>query len=210
MAELPLFLGLVILSIGASSVSVYITGHDVYKPLIQHMGSSMSALAVALPIAVLVEEAVFRSILRVTPNRLRNIGSLLLWIPLGYHYHAIKEMTNEYALLWLVPVWLLVAYGLGMYLKRPTVFARIETFWRTNFNWIFYAIGLLYAFLKIADDVSYLKDWQLLLLPVTVLSSVWSSFYFGYVRMVYGFWYAVAVHILLLVALLTPEVICLL
>ena len=207
LAEYPLITGLLILSAGITLLTQYVTDEDVYKSVTQRLISSLVVSLIALPLAVVIEEAVFRLILRLTPNRLRNIAALLLWIPLGYYYHTIKEVTNEFAMLWLIPVWAVVAYGLGRYLKHPAVFARIDTFWQTNFRWIFYGMAGLYAFIKIINDIDTLVAGQLLLLPLLLLTGLLNAFYLGYLRMTYGFWYAVLVHTLLLMAALAPEVI---
>lgn len=210
LAEYPLIISLLLLAAGTTLLTHYVTGQDLYKPIIQRLISSVSVSLIALPLAVIIEEAVFRSILRLTPNRLRNIAALLLWIPLGYYYHTIKEVTNEFAMLWLIPAWAVVAYLSGRYLKRPAVFARIENFWQTNFRWIFYGLAGLYASLKLISDIDTLVNGQVLLLPLLLLTGLLNGFYLGYLRMTYGFWYAVATHVLLSMASLAPEVIRLL
>ncbi|ADB41108.1 hypothetical protein [Spirosoma linguale] len=202
-------LSLVVLLIAAGNIIVarLITGEPIFRPLLVRYSSSVGLLLFAVVLAVMVEEALFRSILRLTPKRLRNLLALALWIPLGYYYHSLKEMSNEFALFWIMLVWATVVYGLNYYLKRPAVFARIERFWKANFRWIFYSVGVVYGFMKIIDDVGTLKDAQVLLLPVLLLSSLLNGFYFGYIRMKYGFWYGVAVHVLVLLAALAPEAI---
>lgn len=52
-----------------------------------------------------------------------------------------------------------------------------------------------------------MTSWQLVIIPITLLIMLLNSFYFGYVRMKYGFWYAVAVHTLIVTAILLPEMI---
>ena len=205
LAGYPLILGMLLMTAGTILLAHFTAGQAIFKPLLDRYSSSAGILLVAALIAVTIEEAVFRSILRLTPNRLRNLLALGLWILPGHYYHTLKELSNEYALLWMIPLWAVAVYGLNQYLKRPTVFARIERFWQANFRWIFYGVGLLYSFMKIIDDVGTLKDAQLLLLPVLLLSSLLNGFYFGYIRMKYGFWYAVAVHVLVLLAAVTPE-----
>ncbi|SOD88074.1 CPBP family glutamic-type intramembrane protease [Spirosoma fluviale] len=207
LAGYPLVLGILLISIGNMLLALFTAGEVVFKPLLDRYSSSAGILLIALLIAVTLEEAIFRSILRLTPNRLRNLLALALWIPLGYYYHSLKGMSNEFALFWTMLPWAAVVYGLNHYLKRPAVFARIERFWQANFRWIFYSVGVVYGFMKIIDDVGTLKDAEVLLLPVFLLCSLLNGFYFGYIRMKYGFWYGVAVHVLVLLAALAPEAI---
>jgi len=207
LGEYPLIVSLMLIVAGITLLTQYTTGQDMYKSVIQRLVSSTGVSMIALPLAVILEEAVFRAILRLTPNRIRNIAALLLLIPLGYYYHIIKEVANELAVLWLIPGWAFAAYFLGRYLKRPVVFPLIDVFWQANFRWIFYGIALLYTFGKTVNNIDTLVDGHVVLLPVWILALSLNSFYFGYVRMIYGFWYGVAVHVLLLIASLTPEVI---
>ena len=210
LAGYPLILGILLITVGNIVLARFISGQVIFKPLLERYSSSVGILLVSVLIAVTLEEAVFRAILRLTPNRLRTILALALWILPGKYYHVIKQETNEFALLWMILLWSAIVYGLNHYLKRPAVFARIEHVWQANFRLIFYGVGLLYGFMKIIDDVGTLKDAQMLLLPVLFLSSLLNGFYFGYIRMKYGFWYAVAVHMLVLLAALAPEAILIL
>jgi len=207
LAEYPLFFGLFLVSLGTTFLANNITEQAVYKPIIQRLISSAGISMIALLLVVIMEEAVFRAILRLTPNRLRNIAALLLLIPLGYAYQPIKELTHEFALFWLILVWVVSVYLIGRYLKRPAVFCRIEAFWQANFNWIFYGVALLYAAGKVANEIGTLMDRQVLFFVALLLFGLLRGFYFGYVRMKYGFWYGVAVHVLLLVTSLAPDVI---
>lgn len=105
----------------------------------------------------------------------------------------------------IIATWSGVAVIMSRYLKRPAVFARINMFWQANFRWIFYVITFLYAMGKIGGHLDTLTNWHVLLLPILLLSGLLSGFYFGYIRMKYGFWYAVAVHILLIATPLAVE-----
>ncbi|WP_461151726.1 hypothetical protein [Spirosoma pulveris] len=207
LAGYPLVLGILLITAGNTLLVHFTTGEVIFRPLLDRHRSSMGVFLLVILIAVTLEEAVFRAILRLAPSRLRNLLAFALWIPLGYYYHTLKVMTNEFTLFWMILLWAAVVYGLNYYLKRPAVFARIERFWQTNFRWIFYSVGIVYGFMKIIDDVGALKDAQLLLLPILLLCSLLNGFYFGYVRMKYGFWYGVAVHVLVLLAALAPEAI---
>lgn len=210
LSDYPLALSVLLITAGNILLAQFVTGQVMFTPLLNRYSSSVGILLVAVLITVTLEEAVFRAILRLSPNRLRNLAALALWIPFGFYYHALKTVSGEFAVFWMLLVWGAVVYGMHQYLKQPTVFAQLERFWQANFRWIFYGIGLLYGFIKIIDDVGVLTDAQMLLLPVLLLSSSLNGFYFGYIRMTYGFWYAVVVHVLVLMAALAPEAIAIL
>ncbi|MCX6214478.1 CPBP family glutamic-type intramembrane protease [Spirosoma sp.] len=206
----PLLLGVLLIAAGNVIVARLITGEPIFRPLLVRYSSSVGLLLLASVLAVMIEEAIFRSILRVSPKRIRNLGALLLCILLGYFYRPLKEEAGTFAGFGLVIAWATISFGLGQYLKRPLVFARIERFWKANFRWILYGTGLVYGFMKIIDDVYTLHHWQALLLPLFLMTWLLNGFYFGYVRMKYGYWYAVIIHSLVLLAAMTPEAICLL
>ncbi len=203
--EYPLLVLLLLASIGTILLTSYVTGYDAYESISERLHSSMGIWLVAVPLAVLLEEAVFRSILRLTPNRLRNIAALVVFMLVCCCYGPIQNIAGGKAGLWMVIGWGLVTYLLDLYLKRPVTFARINLFWQTHFRQVFYAVAGLYALSKIVDDIRTLTGLHLLLVPVLLLVGLLSGFYFGYIRMTYGFWYAVAVHSLLLLASLALE-----
>ena len=205
--ESPLILGLVLVLTGVNMLTRYTTGTGFFRSLVEKYSSAIGILIVAGFIAVIIQEATFRAILRPTPNRLRNITALLLLVPVGQYHRFFQDSTNGLALLWPVPVWFLAVYLLNRYLKQPVVFDRILTFWQVNFRWIFYGIALLYVFPKITGNINTLTSWQLVMMPFILLTLLVNGLYFGYVRMKYGFWYAVAVHALTLIVMLLPEMI---
>lgn len=206
LSEYPLLLSFMLLSTGMVLLMEQVTGVNIFTPLLQRYTSSIGILVAAVPVAVILEEVVFRAILRLTPNRLRNTGSFLVAGLVGYCYQHIPGSNHQTSTLWFVLTWGVAAYALGNWLKRPAVFNRIHAFWQANFRWIYYAITGLYACSKIHDGFNALTGWQLLILPLMLLIGLLSGSYYGYIRMKYGFWYAVAVHSLMIVTPLTLEV----
>ena len=171
-----------------------VTGQVSYATLLQRVNQSLSVLIVALVVAVMLIETAFRSILRLTPNRLSNLVSLLLLVLLSMFYRDIKAVTHPYAGLWLLAIWAVLTYGVRQLVKQQVLYCRIESFWISSFRCIFYGIAILYALLRVSN-ATVLSHWQILL-PALLLLRLLTGFYLGYVRMKYGFWFAVAVHTL--------------
>lgn len=76
--ESPLIFELALASCGANLLTQFVTGRTFGNELVKKYCSSPGVLLAALLIAVVIEEAVFRAVLRPTPNRLRNIAAMLL------------------------------------------------------------------------------------------------------------------------------------
>ncbi|MBD2752079.1 hypothetical protein [Spirosoma validum] len=208
LTEYPLLLGLLLLSVGSIVLEELITGQNLFTLLMQRTHSSPIILLLALPLAIIIQEKIFRSILYLTPKRLKGIGILILCIPICYYVHSLNKSANmQAALVVMMSVWIVAVILAVRYLKRPVVFERINQFWQTNFRWIFYGFTFLYATGITVNHLDTLADWKGLLLPILLLSGLLSGFYFGYIRMKYGFWYAVAVHILLIATPLAVEMI---
>lgn len=185
------------------------TGDRLFQNFVEKYRTSWDILmvSVALLIAVTLEEGLFRAILRMTQQNLRYIATVLMFLLIGVWYKPLKELVGPMVGFGMIGVWFVTSLVLDRYLKRPAVFARVLAFWQANFGTLFYAISLVYALVKIADDISWLTGWQLLFVPALLGLSLISGFYFGYVRMKYGFWYAVAVHSLILASVVLSEAI---
>lgn len=132
---------------------------------------------------------------------------LLLYTPFYYYVRTSPETTNEWTMLGIFAIWFITLFLVIRYLKRPAVYIRINTFWQTNFRWIFYGLTFLYAIRGVDNQFDMVMGWRLVLLPVLLLASLLGGFYFGYLRMKYGFWYAVVVHSVIVMVSLAPEMI---
>lgn len=205
--ESALFLCLLGCTVAFGLAYTHATGDHLFQKLIEKYRTpwDLVMLGSALLIAVTVEEGLFRAILRMTPRNLRYIATILAFLLIGVWYKPLKELVGPMAGLGMMGVWFVTSLVLDRYLKRPAVFARVFTFWRAHFSKLFYAMSLVYALVKIADDISGLTGWQLLFVPAIFCLSLVSSFYFGYVRMKYSFWYAVGAHSLILVSIALSE-----
>lgn len=192
--EFPLTLPIVLLSAGMTWAMCHLTGKAFDNPF-SRFPSSLVAL-IALLAAVVLVEAIFRGILRPTPGAIKMVVTVLMLITLTQTFHQIKAATNDFAMIGLLPAWILTSWLLGRLLTRPTVLTRLEQFWQHWFVWVFYGMAVLYS-LRHLGRLTTLTDWQLLMAPVVILISLLISTYLGYVRMKYGFWYAVAANTLI-------------
>ncbi len=203
LAEYPLFLSTVLLSMGVLAGYNYFTGGDSLR--ISSPGKQFTPLTLIMTVFLLVLfiEWLFRSMLRLTPGRLSGMIWLGLFVLVGTFTEVGKRATNEYFTLWALLAWLVLSFLLSRYLKRPAVFARIEAFWQRHFRWIFYGMTLLYGLFWM--NKTEFEGWQVLLFPVLLMSGLFSGLYLGYVRMRFGFWYAVVVQALIMSVPLTLE-----
>jgi hypothetical protein len=206
-SESALFLLLLGCTVAFGLAYTHVTGDHLFQKLIEKYRTpwDLVMLGSALLIAVTVEEGLFRAILRMTQRNLRYIATVLTFILIGSGYKPLKELAGPMLGLGMMVTWFIVSLVLDRYLKRPAVFARILSFWQAHFSKLFYAMTLLCALVKISDDISALTGWQLLFVPALFCLSLISSFYFGYVRMKFGFWYAVAAHSLILASIALSE-----
>ncbi|RYC67586.1 CPBP family glutamic-type intramembrane protease [Spirosoma sordidisoli] len=209
LAEYPLFLTVSALSIGSLLLTSHLTGQDVLRLLNPSSRFPLTVLIVAGLVAPVLSETLFRFMLRLTPARLEVAVALLLLVLIDLSYKGIKAVLNEQAVFWVVPVWIVVVWQLSRCIRRPAVYTQIERFWQVNFRWVFYGLALVYALFRVDNTVS-LTDWQVLWLPVLLLPGWLIGLYLGYVRMKYGFWFAVAVHALMMSLSIGLEIIRLL
>jgi len=75
----------------------------------------------------------------------------------------------------------------------PKVKIKLEVFWKKHFRWILYILCFGFAWSHIFNYE--LTLFHLLLIPIITLDKLISAFCFGYVRVHYGFLYAVSLHI---------------
>lgn len=62
------------------------------------------------------------------------------------------------------------------------------------FHWFYYISSLLFGYIHIGNFV--LDSSQALFIPLLILPHTFGGFLYGYIRVVYGMWYAVGLHAL--------------
>ncbi len=205
LAEYPLFLPLALLSAGGSWLMYSLTGIGLYNEMIARP-HIFSVMLIVLPLVLIMVEFMFRGMLRLTARSLRYLIAILMLMVVSSTFDAIKAATNDYAMIGLLPTWIGLTWLLSKFVSRPAVFARIELFWQTRFPWVFYGLTLLYVARHIRPLIT-LTDWQLALIPAILTVSFLISTYLGYIRMKYGFWYAVAVHMVIMGASFAMQIV---
>ena len=154
-------------------------------------GSTDAVLVAGAVLIPMLTESIFRTPMRLTPNRLGWLSFIVGLFLIGSVLKPIEARLGLYAGSWLVSGWAFLGPLTAWFITRPARYARIERGWRKHFGVIFYVLTVLYA-LSFASELD-LSGWQLLLLPIALVPGLLAGFYLGYVRMKYGYWYAVLV-----------------
>lgn len=79
-------------------------------------------------------------------------------------------------------------------ISREKMSARIISFWSKHFRWIFYSSCLLFALMHLSNYIP--SSYNKLLAPIITLPQLILGLTAGYVRINYGFIYAVLLHML--------------
>lgn len=196
LAEYSLFLPLALLSAGGSWLMYSLTGIGLYNEMIARP-HIFPVMVIVLPLVLIMVEFMFRGILRLTARGLRYLIGILLLMIVSSIFNEIKAATNDYAMIGLLPTGIGLVWLMNKFVSRPGVYARIERFWHTRFHWVFYGLTILYAARHIRPLMT-LTDWHLALIPLIMTVSFLISTYLGYIRMKYGFWYVVALHMMIM------------
>lgn len=191
-AELPIVLTLAGVSAATLVGLNTITGNGLTHGITTEGSTGAILVAGAVLIPMLVE-GIFRTPMRLTPTRL---GWLAFFIGLFIIGSVLKPIEAQLGMAegsWLISAWAFLGPLTAWFITRPAQYTLIERGWKQHFKIIFYGLTLLYAysfcdFLNIDTDNS-----QLLLLPIALVPALVVGFYLGYIRMKYGYWYAVLV-----------------
>ncbi len=158
-----------------------------------HLNGWGLVLAVVV-LAPLLEESLFRGMLKPTVGRLVLVAFLITFYVAGHTMDGWAMYHTAYlplALGSLVGVPGLI-YAL---FRSPRRLARLQQFWQRHFGLIFYLVAISFGLVHLSN-FHHLTVWHYLLAPVLTLPQLFSGFYLGYVRMRYGIWYSIALHAL--------------
>lgn len=135
----------------------------------------------------LVEESVFRLILRPTPAR---VWWMMLALGIELSVQVYFYSSEGLRSLLLAVNWV----GLGLAAKLAVAYkSGLKIWWERNFRWLFYASSITFGLVHLIN-CDQLTIWHWLLAPFITLPQLMAGFFNGYVRMNYGFWYGVAMH----------------
>lgn len=160
---------------------------------LQNAKKSMSKAEMILLAGLLVpllEETIFRLSLIFKPIYLSISSSLLFYIIISkYYFNAgFLNYKSQFALRVIISV----SVGIILFFLAKKFSEKLRKFWKVNFAWIFYSLALFFAFAHITNFDINTK--HLLLMPILTLPQLVGGAFLGYVRVKYGFPYAIAFH----------------
>jgi hypothetical protein len=168
------------------------TGADLRQ---HHVAHGWSFFVAAVLIVPLLEETMFRFSLQLTPGRLASAITIIMLVVLHSFYNKLSSTTPQYLVVGTFALWCLAGYLLVKWVRQPALFGRIDAFWRQHFRLIYYVSALSFGFWHL-NNCAEVTVLHLALAPLITLPQIVLGFYQGYVRMTYGFWYAVGLHMM--------------
>ena len=141
--ELPLALGIVVVSIATFLARNYLTDQDGLQIFSTDRHYPVLTVVMTILFLILLIELLFRAVLRLTPSRVSGFIWGGLFVLASTLMEPGKQAMGKDFFLWAMGAWLVTSFLLGRFLKRPTVFARLEQVWQAQFRWIFYGSALL-------------------------------------------------------------------
>lgn len=152
-----------------------------------HSTTSWGLILILFTLIPLIEESVFRLVLRPTPARVWWLMLALgVELPVQLYLYTSESLRS----LLLAANWI----GLGLAAKLAIAYkSRLKVWWEQNFRWLFYASSVTFGLVHLIN-CDQLTIWHWLLAPIITLPQLMAGFFNGYVRMNYGFWYGVAMH----------------
>ncbi len=144
--------------------------------------------------APLMEEGLFRGLLKPKAGQLAVVTCLLMGYVVGHNYGAwpISKLVQAPVAVALLAGLPLLVYN---HLRVPGRLIRVERLWQRHFKLIFYLVAIAFGLIHLSN-YQHLTTWHYLLAPVLTLPQLFAGFYLGYVRMKYGIWYGITLHAL--------------
>jgi len=178
-------------------------GYDEGDFAIRELFDDLTPLAIIFALVIwapVFEEVTFRLGLRFSPIKwgvsltmLISFAILLFNIPFlgGYFF----EFDSWQGLLITLLVLFLASLFFAVIFSLKAVKSRVYSFFKNNFAYFYYVLALIFAFIHITN---YQEDWYSLLhlSPILVMPQILLSFVISFVRMHYGFLWAVILHAL--------------
>ncbi|MDD5626663.1 MAG: CPBP family glutamic-type intramembrane protease [Patescibacteria group bacterium] len=150
--------------------------------------------------APLAEEMTFRLGLRYSPYKLGFSLVFLLMLVCDYLFSRVFkllppwvfDLTSWRGLVFYFSFILIVGFLLSSVLKKFVKQSRAEKFYARNFQWIYYGSSLIFASLHIFNYTKLSQIW--FLIPLLVTPQFFLGLVLGFVRIRYGFSWAVLNH----------------
>ncbi len=153
---------------------------------------SPAVLFLVTMIMSVLEEVAFRLSLKFKPSFLALTFGVIAYyiVSKGFYHTKLSDVHDHFAERFIISFIIMIAtYAIS---SIPKVKIKLETFWQDNFRWILYFLCFGFAWSHIFNYE--LTMFHLLLMPIITLDKLISAFCYGYVRVRYGFLYAVSMH----------------
>ncbi|MEI7603552.1 MAG: hypothetical protein WCJ19_00860 [bacterium] len=154
----------------------------------------------AVVLAPIIEEFVFRLALKFRPSYL-SIMSFIILFMIVPSYASFFPKTIIFELLYLV-LCIVLSLILFMLIRIKRINSFISNIYINHFRWIFYLLTILFSLSHIQNYNNLLSVFYLI--PILGLPQLFFSFSNSYIRMNYGFIYAIAAHSLFNLSLTIP------
>ncbi|WP_299403289.1 CPBP family intramembrane glutamic endopeptidase [Acaryochloris sp. IP29b_bin.148] len=192
---------LIVLPLGFISaiVATNLQTNNAIEEVVQTVGIEQIVLLVVV-FAPLFEEAIFRLPLRYTPSNLviplgiglLGVVSALMRSQVLPEVASLPCLGGIIALVWLLRVWL------QRQDSKP-----IHQLYEKWIGWLFYGLAILFGLIHLGNFSSL--GWQnWFLAPLLVLPQTALGVFLGFIRLRYGFWWAVLTHAIHNALALTP------
>lgn len=166
---------------------------DVEKVGLEKIENQFSPIIIILIGSILVplfEETAFRLSLIFKPIYLSTSATLffLYFISKLYFKTGYLDFDNHFIL----RLVLSILFGVLVFFISTKYKTNLNFYWNANFKWIYYFSIILFAFVHITNFEINIKN--LMLMPLLTLPQLVGGIFNGYVRMNYGFIYAILLH----------------
>lgn len=145
----------------------------------------------AVVIAPLLEEVLFRLPLRYTPANLT--FPLFLWLLIILGTLASAKVVSAITMLPLLCLTFLGCVFLRVWLKEKMPAKPIHKHYEKWIGWFFYGSTIIFGLIHI-PNYQLINDSALLLAPLLVTPQLLLGIFFAFVRLRYGFWWGVFTH----------------
>lgn len=173
----------------------------------------VSFALIAMIWAPISEEYVFRLALRYSPYRLGISLSFMFWIFVDLFIYIFPKLERflytslskwQLILLWIVFI-VSSSLLLGNFFSKKFKKEKVNAWYKKQFPYIFYIVALLFAVFHIFNFNDLSK--ALYLLPLLIAPQFFAALMIGFVRMRYGFTWAIFSHFIYNSLLILPVII---
>ncbi|MBC5992741.1 CPBP family intramembrane glutamic endopeptidase [Pontibacter cellulosilyticus] len=138
----------------------------------------------------IMEEIIFRYGLRFRRSYFAALFAGLLVVCGGFAFYLLPllwALVIVAVLFVLYVLYLLNAYAIGDYL---------EQIWPQKYRLVFYSVAVLFGLMHIANYTGFdYTSAAVLLIPVLIAPQIWAGFALGYMRVKYGFFWGLFLHV---------------